>query len=117
MTQYTLLKGTHGRFEGKKGEGRMVIYKAGDVIDLTDEEAVGTLRDRIGPVASSALTVGRWDAVLEGNVASVVAVVKDLDATTDVASLGAAEEASQGRKGVLRAVKARAAELDADGWE
>lgn len=139
MSKYRLTVGTHGRFEGAKGEGGHRIYRKGDEIELDDVQAAA-LVGRVQPLggdsataspaakATAAAAKGKADAKAEAekpeangtdwaetlgqNAPEIVALIPDLSAD-DLRSLIAAEEAGKGRKGVLAAAEARLNEIAA----
>lgn len=139
MSKYRLTVGTHGRFEGAKGEGGHHIYRKGDEIEL-DAAQAAALAGRVeplggdsavaSPAARATAAAGKskaeakaeaekpegngtdWEGTLGQNAPEIVALIPDLSAD-ELRSLIAAEEAGKGRKGVLAAAEARLNEIAA----
>ena len=117
--KYELLTGNHGRSE----DGANKVYKAGDHIELSPEEAA-SMGDRvrlisvIQPAADPVVDEDSDDqesppvpSALIGNVRTVGANVRSFTNVLELMDLHAAESASQNRKGVLSVIESRVEEL------
>lgn len=121
---YKLVRGGHGRFEN----GQNVIYRAGDTIQLTDEEAAafGLRVQRIASEVSSGQQSNPQSKVNAGDqqqqvvdlssistlaIPGVVDLLATMQDANDIQSLKKAEETGLNRKGVMDAVERRLMEL------
>lgn len=119
--QAVLEVGTHGRWE----DGDNHIYKAGDEILLSPDEA-RALHGRIrivrnaqaaAPAPAEAEAAETDVSLLAGNVGQVALAVSQIDDLDTLVALAEAEAEGQDRKGALRAINQRVAELEAEADE
>lgn len=109
---YTLDSGAHGRYE----EGAVVTYKRGDPIEVSDEEAQGSLKGRITPLHSAeevaavkATKDNEWAHVRKLTVKDVLEVLDGLvvdDDHNSIEMIRQAEKAGKSRPGIMNYIEA-----------
>lgn len=115
MAKYKLLTGSHGRFE----KGQQVVYRKGDVLDLTKEEAnylaarvekLAEITETPAPTPAKAPAAGSL-GLADVNMPDAVDKVSKLDTAEALDAAEAEEKSGKDRKGVHEAIDERRAEL------
>jgi hypothetical protein len=118
--RYKLLKGSHGK---REKNGRGVVYKPGDILELTEREAeiLGGRVELLGAAPTSdapellpAETEAKGNGlepILAQKWSAVAKHIRELDSSRSVRALRDVEAEDRKRPSVLEAADARLAEL------